>query len=147
MQNKRTPLYNWPDTCQRRGARKNGSEQCTRACLISIWGCEPSAEPCEGRMDCFKIGGLLRSSKWTDSFAELARHLPKVRCMSKWVRAVYQSMFDRNLGPCTQCSTVQRRNGLLQNRWTASKWMDSFAGLARPLPNARCASKWVTTVY
>jgi hypothetical protein len=34
-------------------------------------------------VDCWKICGLLRSLKWTDLFAGLARHLPKVSYVSK----------------------------------------------------------------
>jgi hypothetical protein len=81
FQHGRTPLLDGPDNCPRQVMHQNESEQCTRACLIPIWGCEPSAEPCKEGMDCLKIGGLLRSLKW--SFAALARHLPRASYMSK----------------------------------------------------------------
>jgi hypothetical protein len=45
-------------------------------------------------------------------------------------------MFDLNMGLRAQCRTLQRRSGLLENWWTASKWTDSFAGLARHLAKA-----------
>jgi hypothetical protein len=50
-------------------------------------------------------------------------------------------MFDLNLGLQAQYWTLQRRNGLLENWWTASKWTESFAGLARHLPKASYTSK------
>jgi hypothetical protein len=83
LQNGWTPLLDQSGTCPRRVMRQNRAEQCTRACLISIWGCKPSAEPCKQGVDCLKIGGLLRSLKWMDSFAGLAQHLPKASYVSK----------------------------------------------------------------
>jgi hypothetical protein len=64
LRNGWTPLPDRPGTCQRQVMGKNGSEQCTRASLIPIWGCEPSAEPCKKRVDCLKTGGLLQNG-WT----------------------------------------------------------------------------------
>jgi hypothetical protein len=78
-----TPLLDRPGTCPRQVTHKNESDQCTRACLIPIRACEPSAEPCKEGVACLKTGGLLRSLKWTDSFAGLARHLPKASYASR----------------------------------------------------------------
>jgi hypothetical protein len=39
-------------------------QQCTRASLISISACEPSAEQCKEAVDYLKTGGLLRNG-WT----------------------------------------------------------------------------------
>jgi hypothetical protein len=53
-----------PENGPRRVTCENELEQCTRAFLIPIQGCEPSAEPCKGGVDCLKTGGLLQNG-WT----------------------------------------------------------------------------------
>jgi hypothetical protein len=68
-----TPLPDWADICPGQATHHNESEQCTRACLISIWGHEPSAGPCKKGMHSLKIGGLLRHGwtplpDWPDTF-------------------------------------------------------------------------------
>jgi hypothetical protein len=62
-QNGLTPLPDRPGTCPRRVMRQNGSERCTRACLIPISARESSAEHCK-EVDYLKTGGLLRNG-WT----------------------------------------------------------------------------------
>jgi hypothetical protein len=57
-------LSDQPSTCPRRFQCQNESEQCTAACLIPIWGREPSAGPCSEGVDCLKTSGLLRN-RWT----------------------------------------------------------------------------------
>jgi hypothetical protein len=76
LQNTWTPLPDRPDTCPRQFLRHNESEQCTRACLISIRGHKPSAEPCIERVHCLKTGGLLQHG-WTP--------LPVIGCVPKHV--------------------------------------------------------------
>jgi hypothetical protein len=44
-------------------------------------------------------------------------------------------MFDLDLGPPAQCRTLQRRSGLLENLWTASKFeMDRLLCRIGPTP-------------
>jgi hypothetical protein len=83
LQNGWTPLLDRPGTCPGQVTRRNESERSTRACLIPIQAREPSAEPCKEGVDCWKICGPLRSLKWTNSFAGLAQHLPKVSYVSE----------------------------------------------------------------
>jgi hypothetical protein len=67
-------LVDRPGTCSRQVTFQNESEQCTRACLIPFRARKASPEPCKEGADCLKIGGLLQSLKWMDSFADESVH-------------------------------------------------------------------------
>jgi hypothetical protein len=64
LRNGWTPLLDRPDTCQRQVTHQSESERCTRACLILILGCEPSAEHGKEGVDCMKSNGLPQNG-WT----------------------------------------------------------------------------------
>jgi hypothetical protein len=63
LRNGWTPLPDGPHSCPKQVMHQNESEQCTRACLIPIRGCEPSSEPRKEGVDCMKTSGLLRNGR------------------------------------------------------------------------------------
>jgi hypothetical protein len=101
---------------------QNQSEQCTRACLIPIWGCKPSAEPCKEGVDCLKTGGLLRNGRtplrdWPDTRSR------RVTCQDKSEQCTRACLIllrgrEPSAEPCMEGVDCLKSGGLLQNGWT-----------------------------
>jgi hypothetical protein len=122
FKNRWTPLPDWPDTFPRQVMHQDESEQCTRACLIPIWGREPSAEPCKEAVDCLKTAGLLRNG-WTplpDWPGTCPRQVTRQNEAEQYSRACLIPIQARepSAEPFKEAVDCLKTGGLLRNGWT-----------------------------